>query len=137
MDSRFSPRNEIESAFTEGDCQQVEEVIHSWPEGSRSELRDTLVRCVRAYKGSEDQCQIIELLLIKLREEVESGGVTLLMLAAKMGFIELVQAFLRQKYSPNASDGEGRTPLFYALDAAADNADVVEALHKAGAKLHH
>ena len=76
------------------------------------------------------------MLLGKFKEEIrDKEGKTLLMRAAKSGFRELVELFVRAKYNVNVQDNDGKTALFHALDSLSDNADVVECLVNNGANL--
>jgi len=58
------------------------------------------------------------------------------MIACEKGYIEIVETLIDQDAQVNLKDGKQRTPLFYALEAAGENLDVVLHLIKKGAAVN-
>ena len=55
------------------------------------------------------------------------------MIACEKGYIEIIEQLIDQEAQVNLRDGKQRTPIFYALEAAGENIDVVLHLIKKGA----
>jgi len=71
----------------------------------------------------------------KFECEIEDEGATLLMLAAQRGLKDLVEVMTRNGYKVTKIDKAGKSALFYCIDSAADDADVLEFIIKEGGDL--
>ena len=68
--------------------------------------------------------------------EDSSEGITVLMLACRMGYLELVSYLLERRAEVWLGDQRKRRAIFYAIDTKAQNVDVVRALINVGAKVN-
>lgn len=68
--------------------------------------------------------------------EVPSTGKTALMIACEKGYILLVTTLIQENSKVNHQDPHSRTPIFFAIEASAENVDVVQVLINSGAELN-
>ena len=68
--------------------------------------------------------------------EDPNDGKTALMIACEKGYIEVVDCLIEHDAHVNVKDRKQRSPLFFALEATAQNPDVVMRLIQKGADVN-
>ena len=136
MEGEISPSSLLQRACSEGDNEALQELLNVH-EFDRQTLSQALYLAVSRSHSTSDHFLCVETLLSHDANPSFRGpsGNTLLMHAAKMGHIELVELLLGV-VGIEERDNEKRTALMYAVDSDfGDNADVVKLMVSRGAQL--
>ena len=113
----------------------VQEILefHSGAKIPKRSLNAALRECVKGCKTSllDDCIQTVSHLIdANALINSEDQGRTALMIACEAGYIELVRCLLDHQALVNIQDPNKRTALHYAIEAKAQNIDVVQELIK-------
>lgn len=103
--------------------------LHATVEGCNSTMNlENHVNCINILLSNTDAN-------INDEKLVKGKKTTVIMVAASKGFIELVKEIVNLEADVNHTDSDGWTALHYAVDAQAENADVVTLLIEHEAKV--
>lgn len=100
-------------------------------------LLSAVQNCISVKKNEVIEC--ISILInagANVDAEESNDGKTALMIACEKGYMEVVDHLIEQEASVDLKDRKQRSPLFYAIEAAGENTDVVMKLIKKGADIH-
>lgn len=136
-------QQDLERAAKLGDSEGLQTILDQAGDLSfhKKELNKALLIAVQSCQSSnaQDICLCVQQLLscgANINAEEPHQGKTALMIACEKGYIWLVETLLDFHAKVNHTDMHSRTPLFYVIEASAENVDVVQLLIKKGAELN-
>jgi hypothetical protein len=121
----------------EGEYEELASLLRA-REIDKATLSEALWQAVNRFQSASEHMQCVEALLsAEAPLTKKNKDVSLLMVAAKLGQIELVESLISAGCSVHERDSDRKTPLLYALESDyGDNVDVVELLIKEGADIN-
>jgi ankyrin repeat protein len=108
---------------------------------NNKDLNRALLQAVQSCSSLKKN-EVIECIRILLNAganvdaEDPQDGKTALMIACEKGYIEIVDCLIQQEAYVNLKDRKQRSPILHALEANAENPDVVMQLIKKGAEVN-
>lgn len=136
MDLEPNPSMLIRSAI-EGDYEELCEIMNS-AEFEKSVINQALFQAVSKSQSASDHLRCVERLLTQGNPNFkDQNGVSLLMIAAKLGQIQLAELLMDCGSTVDDKDKEMKTALMYAVESCyGDNVDVVKFLLEKKAKVN-
>ena len=122
-------------SVSEGNYEELCEILNN-SHFDKNIINQALYQAVSKSQSASDHLSCVEVLLRNMGNPnyKDSNGVSLLMIAAKLGQIQLAELLINSDSLVEDKDRENRTPLMYAVESCyGDNVDVVKLLlqHKA------
>jgi non-canonical poly(A) RNA polymerase PAPD5/7 len=136
MDQEANPSMLIRAA-SEGNYEELCEILNS-VEFDKSVINQALFESVKKSQSASDHLRCVERLLTLGNPNFKDhSGKSLLMMAAKLGQIQLAELLIDCGSIVDDRDKELRTPLMFAVDSGyGDNVDVVKLLLEKKAKVN-
>lgn len=136
MDLEPNPSMLIRSAI-EGNYEELCEILNS-AEFEKSVINQALFQAVSKSQSASDHLRCVERLLTQGNPNFkDQNGVSLLMIAAKLGQIQLAELLIECGSTVDDKDKEMKTALMYAVESCyGDNVDVVKCLLEKKAKVN-
>jgi ankyrin repeat protein/predicted nucleotidyltransferase len=125
-------------AATEGNYEELCELLRT-PNLDKNAINQALYQAVSNSQSASDHLRCVEVLLGNAANPnyKDANSVSLLMIAAKLGQIQLAELLINSGSLVEDKDRENRTPLMYAVESCyGDNVDVVELLLHNKAKVN-
>ena len=123
---------------SEGNYEELCEILTNYP-FDLNIINQALYQAVSKSQSASDHLRCVEALLSHSGNSnyKDINGITLLMIAAKLGQIQLAELLINYGSSVEDKDRENRTPLMYAVESCyGDNVDVVKFLLEKKAKVN-